>query len=77
MDWPICGIGGVPVSTNEPDRDTGADPEVVAKMAERDGFERRNGRLKSNTSRLVESAAFSGLRRSESSNGGDSGGLSP
>lgn len=69
----------------ELDRDTGADPDVVAKMAESDGLERRKGRLKSETSLLLlDSAAFSGLRRrgsvregSEWANGGDSGGLSP
>jgi len=85
IDWPICGIGGVPVVRRELDRVEGAEPEplVDAKMAERDGLERRNGRLKSVVSRVGLSAALSGLRKrgsvregSEFESGGDTGGLS-
>jgi len=43
-------------------REAGADPDVAAKMADNEGLERRNGRFRSETSRLLLSAAFSGLR---------------
>lgn len=46
----------------ELDRDAGAEPEVVAKMADKEGLERRNGRFRSDTSLLLLSAALSGLR---------------
>lgn len=46
----------------ELDREGGAEPEVVAKMADNEGLDRRKGRLRSETSRVLLSAAFSGLR---------------
>jgi len=55
-------MGGVPVVMKELDLEAGAEPEVVAKIADKEGLERRNGRFKSGTNRSLLSAAFSGLR---------------
>ena len=64
----------------ELERETGAEPEVVAKIAEREGLDRRKGIFRSETSRLLRSATFSGLRMrgidielSERSSRGDCG----
>lgn len=46
----------------ELERVVGADPDVDAKMADKEGFERRKGRLRSEMRRLLRSAAFSGDR---------------